>query len=107
MTRYTVTGGAGFIGSHLTELLLSKGFEHVYQLAGGILAYLKAVPPSQQRFIGECFVFDNRVSLTGDLKPGSYQLNGARIEPKRDTQGSSDSKSGGSSTSHTMSLIRD
>ena len=89
-----------------SQLLLSKGFEHVYQLAGGILAYLKAVPPSEQRFIGECFVFDGRVSLTGELKPGSYQLNGARIEPKRKSQKPSYSKSG-MSASHTMSLIRD
>ena len=89
-----------------SQLLLSKGFEHVYQLAGGILAYLKAVPPSEQRFIGECFVFDGRVSLTGELKPGSYQLNGARIEPKRHSQESSYSKSG-MSAPHTMSLIKD
>ena len=89
-----------------SQLLLSKGFEHVYQLAGGILAYLKAVPPSEQRFIGECFVFDGRVSLTGELEPGNYRLNGASIEPKPNSQKPSYSKSG-MSASHTMSLIRD
>lgn len=89
-----------------SQLLLSKGFEQVFQLAGGILAYLKAVPPSEQRFVGECFVFDDRVSLTGTLEQGSYQLSGARIERKRDTQGLGDCKSG-SSASHTLSLIND
>ena len=89
-----------------SQLLLSKGFEHVYQLEGGILAYLKAVPASEQRFIGECFVFDGRVSLTGELNPGNYQLNGACIEPKQKSQEPSYSKSG-LSASHTMSLIRD
>lgn len=89
-----------------SQLLLSKGFEQVYQLAGGILAYLKAVPPSEQRFVGECFVFDNRVSLTRELEPGNYRLNGAHIEQKRSPQPPSYSKSG-LSASHTMSLITD
>ena len=65
-----------------SQYLLSQGFERVYQLSGGILAYLKSVPEGQRRFVGECFVFDGRVSLTSELEPGSYQLNGALIEPK-------------------------
>ena len=62
-----------------SQLLLKKGFQHIYQLAGGILAYLSAVPPSEQRFIGECFVFDGRVSLTADLEVGNYELDGAHV----------------------------
>ena len=65
-----------------SQYLLSQGFERVYQLSGGILAYLESVPEGQRRFVGECFVFDGRVSLTSELEPGSYQLNGALIEPK-------------------------
>ena len=89
-----------------SQMLLRQGFERVYQLAGGILAYLKAIPPTEQRFVGECFVFDGRVSLTADLKPGNYRLNGAHIEPKRNSQASNYSKSG-SSAFHTKSLISD
>ena len=65
-----------------SQYLLSQGFERVYQLSGGILAYLESVPEGQRRFVGECFVFDGRVSLTSELEPGSYQLNGSLIEPK-------------------------
>ncbi len=105
-TPLTLYCTGGIRCERASQLLLSKGFEHVYQLAGGILAYLKAVPPSEQRFVGECFVFDGRVSLTHELEPGNYQLNGARIEPKPIPQAPSYSKSG-ISASQTMSLIRD
>lgn len=87
-----------------SQLLLSKGFKRVYQLAGGILAYLKAVPSCERRFEGECFVFDGRVTVTKDLQPGNYLLNGAHIESKQNPRGSNYSKIG-SSASQTMSLI--
>ena len=63
--------------------LLEKGFEQVYQLKGGILSYLAAHPPSKEesrlapasgRFQGECFVFDERVSVTDDLDIGNHRL---------------------------------
>ncbi len=62
-----------------SQLLLRRGFKEVYQLDGGILAYLQRIPLKRQKFTGECFVFDGRVSLTRDLAPGSYDLNGAGI----------------------------
>ena len=43
--------------------LLSRGFEQVYHLKGGILKYLEAVPAEQSRWHGECFVFDERIAL--------------------------------------------
>lgn len=43
--------------------LLADGFEQVHQLDGGILAYLAAVPPAASRWRGECFVFDERVTV--------------------------------------------
>lgn len=50
-----------------------QGYTNVYQLEGGILNYLKERP--HRNFEGECFVFDNRVALTQDLKESSvYQL---------------------------------
>jgi UPF0176 protein len=48
--------------------LLSRGFEQVYHLKGGILKYLEAVPESESRWRGECFVFDERVALGHGLR---------------------------------------
>jgi UPF0176 protein len=53
-------------------LMLELGFEEVYQLQGGILNYLKAVPAAEQRWNGECFIFDTRVALDRDLAEGGY-----------------------------------
>jgi UPF0176 protein len=48
--------------------LLARGFEQVYHLKGGILKYLEAVPESESRWRGECFVFDERVALGHGLR---------------------------------------
>ncbi|MEA2941939.1 MAG: hypothetical protein QOD09_2468 [Bradyrhizobium sp.] len=48
--------------------LLSRGFAEVYHLKGGILKYLEAVPESESRWRGECFVFDGRVALGHNLR---------------------------------------
>jgi UPF0176 protein len=48
--------------------LLSRGFAKVYHLRGGILKYLEAVPESESRWRGECFVFDERVALGHGLR---------------------------------------
>jgi UPF0176 protein len=48
--------------------LLSRGFAEVYHLKGGILKYLEAVPESESRWRGECFVFDRRVALGHNLR---------------------------------------
>ena len=66
-----------------SQYLLSRGFARVYQLSGGILAYLDSVPAEASRFKGECFVFDGRASLTSDLEPGNYQLDGPCVVRKR------------------------
>jgi UPF0176 protein len=57
-----------------TAFLRSEGFEHVYHLQGGILKYLEVVPETESRWQGECFVFDERVSVGHGLKPGTYEL---------------------------------
>ena len=49
----------------------SIGFEEVYQLEGGILKYLEVVPPEEQLWKGECFVFDGRVSVDRRLRKGA------------------------------------
>ncbi len=50
------------------------GFEEVYQLNGGILSYLENVSDDDSLWNGECFVFDNRVTVKGGLNRGSYDL---------------------------------
>lgn len=64
-----------------TALLKSRGFDEVYHLKGGILKYLETVPPEQSLWQGECFVFDQRVSVGHELKPGPYQLCSLCREP--------------------------
>ena len=48
------------------------GVKEVYQLEGGILNYLRTVPEDESLWSGECFVFDNRVTVNHDLEKGSY-----------------------------------
>lgn len=55
-----------------TAYLKQQGFEEVYHLQGGILNYLANTPPEDSRWRGECFVFDNRVTVDHGLEPGSY-----------------------------------
>ena len=51
-----------------------EGFEEVYHLEGGILKYLEEVDQPDSLWQGECFVFDNRVSVKQGLEPGKYAL---------------------------------
>lgn len=55
-----------------TAYLKQQGFEAVYHLQGGILNYLEHVAPEQSLWEGECFVFDQRVTVDHQLRPGSY-----------------------------------
>lgn len=55
-----------------TAYLKSQGFDEVYHLEGGILKYLEEVPADKSLWEGECFVFDNRVSVNHNLEKGSY-----------------------------------
>ena len=55
-----------------TAYLKEQGFEEVYHLQGGILKYLEDVPESESLWRGECFVFDNRVTVNHQLERGSY-----------------------------------
>ena len=54
--------------------LEKKGFKNIYQLKGGIINYFKNIDKSESLWRGECFVFDNRISLNHNLKPGSYSM---------------------------------
>jgi UPF0176 protein len=55
-----------------TAYLRQQGFDEVYHLKGGILNYLEQVPEAESMWNGECFVFDNRVSVNHSLEKGSY-----------------------------------
>ena len=56
-----------------SAFMRQAGFDSVYQLDGGILRYLENVPASENRWDGECFVFDQRVSVDAELNQGQYQ----------------------------------
>ena len=54
-----------------TAYMLAQGFDEVYHLKGGILKYLEEVPETESKWQGECFVFDNRVSVNHRLEKDS------------------------------------
>lgn len=55
-----------------TAFLKEQGFDEVYHLEGGILKYLEEVPQEQSMWEGECFVFDERVTVNHQLEKGDY-----------------------------------
>lgn len=57
-----------------SAFMLHQGYDEVYQLKGGILKYLETVPEEESLWEGECFVFDNRVSVTNGVTPGHFDL---------------------------------
>ena len=64
-----------------TALMKTLGYDEVYHLEGGILKYLETVPPEQSLWEGECFVFDERVSVGHGLVPGAHALCRACRQP--------------------------
>ena len=57
-----------------SAFMKNEGFEKVYHLKGGILKYLEEIETRNSLWQGECFVFDDRVSVKHDLSEGSYDL---------------------------------
>lgn len=55
-----------------TAYMKEQGFDEVYHLEGGILKYLEEVPQQESMWEGECFVFDNRVTVDHQLEKGQY-----------------------------------
>lgn len=68
-----------------TNYLLGQGLNEVYHLKGGILKYLEEVPDTESLWQGECFVFDDRVSVGHGLKPGGLASCGACRRPVTET----------------------
>ena len=54
--------------------LEKKGFKNIYQLKGGIINYLKIIKKNKSLWNGECYVFDNRVSVKHGLLPGNFSM---------------------------------
>tara|TARA_Y100001970_G_scaffold286821_1_gene409922 strand:+ start:281 stop:1213 length:933 start_codon:yes stop_codon:yes gene_type:complete len=57
-----------------SSYMIKQGFKNVNQLNGGILKYLEKIPKNKSLWNGECFVFDNRVSIKNELKEGTFTL---------------------------------
>ncbi|MBD0864736.1 MAG: rhodanese-related sulfurtransferase [Rhodobacteraceae bacterium] len=57
-----------------TSFLIGQGVEDVYHLKGGILRYLEEMPEEDSTWSGDCFVFDNRVSVGHGLREGRHTL---------------------------------
>tara|TARA_Y100000768_G_C23883721_1_gene636533 strand:+ start:50 stop:982 length:933 start_codon:yes stop_codon:yes gene_type:complete len=57
-----------------SSLMKAHGFDNVFHLKGGILKYFEDIPEADTRWQGECFVFDDRVSVKHDLSEGSYDM---------------------------------
>ncbi len=74
MARVAMFCTGGIRCEKSTSFLRSEGVEHVYHLKGGILKYLEDVPENASLWRGECFVFDERVSLTHGLAPGAATM---------------------------------
>ena len=67
-----------------TAFARSEGVKEVYHLKGGILNYLEHVPEQESLWRGECFVFDQRVTVAHGLAQGSYGLCHACRRPVSD-----------------------
>ena len=55
-----------------SSFMINEGFDEVYQLDGGVLKYLKEVEEDKNLWEGECFVFDERVTVNKNLERGDY-----------------------------------
>jgi len=83
-----------------TAYLKSLGFENVYHLEGGILKYLEEVPEGESMWEGECFVFDDRVTIDHQLEKGQYDQCHACRMPIREQEKLSDAYVQGISCPH-------
>ena len=57
-----------------SSLMKNEGFKKVYHLKGGVLKYFESVSKDKSLWDGECFVFDDRVSVKHDLSSGDYDM---------------------------------
>ena len=90
-----------------TAFLKEQGFDEVYHLKGGILKYLEEVPATETLWEGECFVFDERVTVNLQLEKGNYdQCNACRL-PITEVDKASDKYLQGVSCPHCFDKVTD
>jgi UPF0176 protein len=90
-----------------TAFLKEQGFDEVYHLKGGILKYLEDVPATETLWEGECFVFDERVTVNLQLEKGNYdQCNACRL-PITEVDKASDKYQQGVSCPHCFDKVTD
>ena len=90
-----------------TAFLKEQGFDEVYHLKGGILKYLEEVPATETLWEGECFVFDERVTVNLLLEKGNYdQCNACRL-PITEVDKASDKYQQGVSCPHCFDKVTD
>ena len=87
-----------------SSYLLGEGIEQVYQLEGGILKYLENISSDESLWEGECFVFDERVSIQHGLVEGNYSMCHACRMPIDDDDMKSKEYSEGISCPHCYSI---
>ncbi|MEP7349059.1 MAG: rhodanese-related sulfurtransferase [Sphingorhabdus sp.] len=73
-TKFAMFCTGGIRCEKSTAFLKAEGIEDVYHLEGGILRYLETVPEAESKWHGECFVFDERVSVRHGLELGDMEL---------------------------------
>jgi UPF0176 protein len=73
-TKFAMFCTGGIRCEKSTAFLKAEGIDDVYHLEGGILRYLETVPESESKWQGECFVFDDRVSVKHGLEIGTKEL---------------------------------
>jgi UPF0176 protein len=73
-TKFAMFCTGGIRCEKSTAFLKAEGIEDVFHLEGGILRYLENVPEAQSEWQGECFVFDERVSVKHGLELGEMEL---------------------------------
>ena len=63
-----------------SNYLYKNGFKNIYMLKGGIINYFNKIKPKKSKWKGECFVFDNRVTIKKDATPGTFGIcSGCRL----------------------------
>jgi len=73
-TKVAIFCTGGIRCEKASSYLLGEGIEEVYQLEGGILKYLENISSEESLWEGECFVFDERVSIQHGLVEGNYSM---------------------------------
>jgi len=73
-TRVAMFCTGGIRCEKASSYMLGQGFKEVYHLEGGILQYLADVSSNESMWDGECYVFDRRVSVDHELKPGRFEM---------------------------------